>query len=57
MTARHRVGMLDHTFKHIIDFGLCSWTTYFAFLDSYFARRPCAGSRRDCRNHAQIADR
>jgi CubicO group peptidase (beta-lactamase class C family) len=22
MTARHRVGMLDHTFKHIIDFGL-----------------------------------
>jgi CubicO group peptidase (beta-lactamase class C family) len=22
MTARHRVGMLDHTFKHVIDFGL-----------------------------------
>jgi CubicO group peptidase (beta-lactamase class C family) len=22
MTARHRAGMLDHTFKHIIDFGL-----------------------------------
>ncbi len=22
MTARHRTGMLDHTFKHVIDFGL-----------------------------------
>jgi CubicO group peptidase (beta-lactamase class C family) len=22
MTARHRVGLLDHTFKHVIDFGL-----------------------------------